>query len=56
MPKCILEAGRRASNADRVFVCRTDENLGEFRVGLATKSARLRSWVNGSAQDRPILR
>lgn len=39
MPERVLEAGRRAGNANRVFVCRADENLGEFGVGLATKSA-----------------
>jgi len=39
VPERALEAGRRASHADRVFVCRAYENFGEFWVALVTKSA-----------------
>lgn len=37
MPERVLEAGRGASNADRVSVCCANENFGEFWVGLAKK-------------------
>lgn len=35
VPECVLETGRRASDADRVFVCCADEDFGKVRVGLA---------------------